>query len=345
MNVKQKILFIICIFLFCFSISYAQNGCIFGKIVDSNTGEFLSNVSVSLILGGNTVGQLTTKEDGLYTFDITQSGNYQLTFKKTEYDKFSYSSFYVSSNESIRKDVPLQKPARFICITEVNNPDEEIDSLDIGAITCSEIYYVNFVNWGGVTINYVTDKMCEWITEVTPSSGTLKPNESNRITIKIDPDKFEAGKTTGKILIITNNGNKVLSIKAIGKFPEIITLPPTQDFADGDSWPNAFNAEISFNGRHTFKEMGYCFSDINSVPTINDNVVLANDLGTYAYKDYWADENSFPWGEWSDDDPLGLEYACHTYYVRAFLIYENENNLVLYSDNIEQFTLWDILCP
>lgn len=236
----------------------------------------------------------------------------------------------------------MQKPARFISITEVGNHAKEIDILNIGAITTPESFYVDFFNSGDVDIDYVTGKMCEWI-EITPSLGTLKPNQSNRITIKIDPEKFEAGKITGKMLIITNNGNKVLNIKAVGKFPEIITLQPTQAFADADLFPNTFRAEIKFKGRHTFKEMGYCFSDVNPIPTINDCVVQANDLATLDYKDYWMDEHKFPW--LSGTELFDPYFACRTYYVRAYLKYENENNIVIYSDNVAQFTLWDILCP
>jgi len=348
MNLIQKTLsVVICVCLFGFSELYAQNGRIYGKIVDINTGECLNNVSVSLIFGGNTAGQFTTKEDGTYTFPITQAGDYQLNFKRAEYDNFSYASFSVRAGDSIRKDVALQKPPRFLRITEVNNHDKEIDVLDIGSIIATESYYVDFFNSGGVDIDYVTGKMCEWITEVTPSSGTLKPNESNRITIKINPDKFEAGKTTGKMLIITNNGNKVLNIKAIGKFPEVKTLVLTTAYNDPQNkFPDTYRSEIKFNGRHTFKEIGYCFSDVNKIPTINDNVVIANDAGTFDYKDYWTfgltGKHLLPWldsGELFDP-----EFACRTYYVRTYLKYENENNVVLYSNNVAQFTLWEILC-
>lgn len=323
---------------------YGQNGSVFGKVVDNSTGECLSNVSVSLMQGSNTIGQHTTTKDGTYTFDITQSGNYQLNFQRVEYDVFSYSTFYVHAGEFMRKDVSLQKPPRFLQITEVNNHNKEIEVLDIGELTSENTYYFDFFNSGGIDIDYVTSKMCEWITTVTPSSGTLKPNESHRITVKINPDKFEAGKTTGKMLIITNNGNKVLPIKAIGKFPKIITRPPSPILL-----PQQFKCEISFNGRHTFKEMGYCFSDINPIPTVNDNVVLAMayKLDTFEYDDNLTyavtGQHEFSWlGGTELFDP---NFACRTYYIRAFLKYENENNTIVYSDNVEKFTLMEFLCP
>jgi hypothetical protein len=348
MNIKQKILSIIICLLFGFSELYGQIGCIYGKILDYNTGECLNNVSVSLIFGGNTAGQFTTKEDGTYTFPISQAGNYQLNFQKAEYDDFSYASFPIHAGDSIRKDVPLQKPPQFLRITEVGNHNKEIENLYIGSITVPEFYYVQFFNSGSVDIDYITGKMCEWITEVTPSSGTLKPNEPPTIIrIRIDPDKFEAGKTTGKMLVITNNGNKVLNIEAIGKFPEVKTFALTTAYNDHQNrFPDTFMSEIEFNGRHTFKEIGYCFSDVNKNPTINDNVVIANDAGTFDYKDYWTfgltGKHVFPWlgsGELFDPD-----FACRTYYVKTFLKYENENNVVIYSNNVAQFTLWEILC-
>lgn len=109
MGIKQKILsIIIYLFLGIFSELYAQNGHIYGKIIDRNTGECLSQVSVSLILESSTEGQMTTKEDGTYIFDITRTGNYQLNFKRTEYDDFSYTSFPVHTGDSIRKDAPCK---------------------------------------------------------------------------------------------------------------------------------------------------------------------------------------------------------------------------------------------
>lgn len=345
----QKILpTVLCLFFFGFSVLYAQNGRIYGKVIDNNTGEFLDRVSVSLLLEGSIVSQIITSTNGIFSFDITQTGNYQLICKRTEYDDFSYASFHVRTEDSIRKDVPLQKPPRFLRITEVGYPDKEINVLDIGAITVPEPYHVDFCNLGGVVIEFVTGRMCEWITDVTPSSGTLEPNESIRITFKINPDKFEAGKTTGKLLIITNNGNKVLNIKAIGKFPKIKTYTITTAYNDPENlFPDTYRAEIEFNSRHTFMEMGYCFSDVNKNPTINDNVVLANDLGNFDYKDYWTfgltGKHLFPWLGGSElFDPGSV---CQTYYVKAFFKYENENDSVVYSDNVAEFTLWKILCP
>jgi len=344
MNIGQKILLItIGLFLGAFLELHAQSAQIYGKVLDSNTGERLNNVTVSLILGNNTVSQTRTEEDGTYTFTVTQAGNYQLNFQRAEYDDFSYTSVRVRAGESMRRDAMMQRPPRFISVTEVGNHSIEKDYLDIGDITTPQFFYVDFFNSGGVDIHYVTGKMSEWITEVTPSSGTLRPNESNRITIRIDPDKFEAGETTGKVLIITNNGNRVLPIKAIGRFPEIITLPIV------DVWPSRFESQINFNGRHTFIEMGYVFSDIDEIPTtINGNVVLvsATHLSTFTYSSQFTfaftGRHSFPWLDLEITNLFPPEFFCRTYYVRAFLRYAN--GVVIYSDNVEQFTLMEFMC-
>lgn len=320
-----------------------QTGWIYGKVVDGSTGECLNRVKVSLMQNEGTIEQFTTQEDGRYWFDIAEEGEYQLMFKRVEYDSSFYAVFPVRFGDSIRKDAALQFPAHFIRITEVNDSKKEIEMLDVGALTEESVYYVDFFNSGEVDIEYVIGKMSEWITEVTPSVGILKPNESNRITIKINPDKLEAGKTTGKVLVITNNGNKVLPIKAIGKFPEITVLPTE------DNFPQKFQCQVSFNGRHTFKEVGYCFSDENAIPTINDQVVLAfqYEWNTFEYDDFlehiMTGSHKFPWLEGTElFDP---EFVCRTYYVRAFLKYENENDTIVYSNNVTQFTLLEFLCP
>jgi hypothetical protein len=207
--------------------------------------------------------------------------------------------------------------------------------INVGAINSSQSYHVDFFNSGATTLKYITGTNRQWITIVTPATSTIAPIQSQRITITIDPTKFEAGRTTGKVLVISNNGNAVLSIKAVGKYPEISVLPIE------DPFPNTFRSEVTFNGNHTFKEMGYCFSHTNSLPTTNDNYVLANDIGSFTYKDYWSDSSQFPWIgnlNWVDE-------VCQTWYVSAFLTYENETDTIIYSSNVEQFILWDILCP
>ena len=342
MNVCLKILSL-CLLLSAFGGAYGQCGWVYGKVVDGSTGERLSGVMVTLLQDGETIDRKMTTDDGSYRFGIPREDKYRLMFEKSELDSSFYAAFPVRCGDSIRKDASLQKTPRFIRITEVNDPEKEIKMLDVGALTEESLYYVDFFNSGEVDIEYVTGTMSEWITSVTPSSGILRPNESIRITIKINPEKFEAGRTTGKVLVMTNNGNAVLPIKAIGKFPEITMLPIEGYF------PSKFQCQISFNGKHTFKEVGYCFSDKDTIPAIDAQVVLAfqymldvfeyNDVLTYGV----TGKYEFPWLEGTElFDP---EFACRTYYVRAFLRYGDENDIVIYSGNVEQFTLWDILCP
>jgi hypothetical protein len=343
----KKIVLLAITTLFLISFTEQEKYNLFGKVVDGITGERLKGAIVVLTnKASGTISSQGTDADGNYEFNVS-AGTYKLEVTKNEYtdDKsFVYETITIKAGEQIQRDIALEKPPRFLRITEVNEPDKEIESLDIGALTSKNSYYVDFVNWGGVNIDYVTSKMCEWITEVSPSSGSIEPTKSHRITIKIDPDKFEAGKTTGKVLIITNNGNKVLNIKVIGKFPEIITLPPTPILL-----PQKFQCQINFNGRHTFKEMGYCFSDVNPIPTVNDNVVLAlaYNLSTFEYDDNLTyavtDKHQFPW--LGGSELFDMRFACRTYYIRAFLKYENENDTVIYSKNVEKFTLMEFLCP
>jgi hypothetical protein len=345
----RKIVFLIITTLILVSFTKQENHTLSGKVVDGITGERLQGAVVVLTnKASSTILSQVTDAEGNYGFNVP-AGTYKLEVTKNEYtdDKpFVYETIIIKVDEQIQRDVALEKPPRFLRIMDVNHT-KDIESL--GRNDFSGNYYsVDFVNWGGVNIDYVTGKMCEWITEVSPSSGILKPlgspQSSIRITIKIDPDKFEAGQTTGKVIIITNNGNKVLNIKAIGEFPEIITLPPTPIL-----FPQKFQCQINFNGRHTFKEMGYCFSDVNPIPSINDNVVLAlaYNLSTFEYDDNLTfavtDKHQFPWLEGSE--LFDTRFACRTYYIRAFLKYENENDTVIYSKNIEKFTLMEFLCP
>ena len=322
---------------------------LYGKIVDSRTGEYLSGVSVGFsFISGEKISSITTDKSGTYQFDIPTGGEYVLKVSKNEYTDTGIitDTVKIMKGEQKRRDFSLEKPVRFIHITEVSNNDKDIEILNVGTLASIGTEYVEFYNAGTVPLKYVVGKNCDWIIAVSPLSGTLDPMRAEQVSITIDPAKLEAGKTTGKVLVMTNNGNAALSIKAVGNFPEITVLPAvtTAYRDDKNLFPDTFQSEIKFGGKHTFKEMGFCFSDKNQIPTTtNDKCVLANDIGNFSYKDYWNDTHLFPWLEgglesWETD-------ACKTYYVRAFLKYENENDTTIYSNNVIRFTLWEILCP
>ena len=83
--------------------------------------------------------------------------------------------------------------------------------------------------------------------------------------------------------------------------------------------------------------------------SVKDPVVLASmfEFENYEYDDFYmhvlTDKYQFPW--FQSTELFDPKFACRTYYVRAYLKYENENDTIIYSRNVEQFTLWEILCP
>ena len=340
-RIMNRTCYIGILFMCCVQALSAQTGCVYGKVLDFNTTMELSNVCVSLLHKGGVEERTFTNELGEYRIKVEKNKSYQLQFDKAEYNT-TKESLCLKGKDAMRRDAIIGKPLGFLRITEVGNAEKEIEVIDVGALEVPSSYYVQFFNGGSENIEYRIGCMQEWITEITPSSGILKPNESPVIlTIKVDPKKFEAGKTTGKILIKTNVGSRILSVKAIGKFPVLTVLPPISKFTeDPDNlFPDTFRAKIEFEGKHTFEKMGYCFAENNPLPTINDAVVYMNDMGDYSYYAHYADTMAFPWltmeGGW---------IPCQRFYVRAFLLYNNENKLVHYSRNVEKFILWDLFC-
>ncbi|MCM1531395.1 MAG: hypothetical protein NC048_03000 [Bacteroides sp.] len=331
----------ICVlYLCCTFCLYAQTGCVYGKVLDFHTAELLPHVGVSLLYNGRVEGRVFTDEQGTYSLRVERNKMYQLRFDKAEYGVVT-EDLYVEGADSLQRDAIIGRPMDMLRITEVGNKDKEVDRIDVGALESPASYYVQLFNGGGEALEYSIGSVQEWITEIIPASGVLKPNGNPEFfTIKIDPKKFEAGKTTGKILIKTNFGSKILTVTAVGKFPTLTVLPPiTRGTDDPDNlFPDTFIAEIEFLGRHTFEKMGYCFAENDSLPTINDNVVYVNDLGDYSFYSHYS-ETPLPWltmeGGW---------VPCQTFYIRAFLVYNNENKVVHYSKNVQKITLWDILC-
>jgi hypothetical protein len=338
----QKYLFVL--FLLSFTRLSGQI-ILYGKVIDGNTGERLDNALVQLLSFENSlIEQKQTESNGEYRFNIKQTGSYRLKVCRAEYDNFVYETIKINQDDSIRRDVPLEKPPKFLCIINVNGTNCK-DTLKEKEIGNDKLFRFKLFNSGPVPLKWIVGQNKEWISvfssEKHTTSGILdsESNENSQIMdVTINPDKLEAGLTVGKVLVMSNNGNAILSIKATGKYPEISILPIKE------LWPSEFKGVIQFEGRHTYKEMGFCFSDINENPSIKDNVVLANDIGNFTYNDHLNyginGSSNFSWLEGF----LKEEDICRTYYVRAFLKYENENDTVIYSKNVEHFTLLEIFC-
>ncbi|GHT32983.1 hypothetical protein FACS189434_06050 [Bacteroidia bacterium] len=344
---KKYLTILIAIFLSLFPHLSAQNGVIYGKIVDSATGERISNAQISVLYNGEAVGQPVIN-NGQYSFNANKAGNYSIKVVKAEYNTFS-GSVIASLGDSMRRDIALEKPPRFLKITEVNNNSAEIKEIDFGAVETFGYRYVDLFNSGTTALNYTTGKTKPWIVDVSPSSGTLQPNESQRITIKVEGAKLEAGETSGKMLVMSNNGNAVLGIKAIGKYPKVTMLSVTRfDRPDNDS-PNTFRGEIETIGANTYSKRGFCFSSISDMPIIEDEnciSVVCNTYGDFIYRDYWVDDQAkelppFPWNTWE-----GMWATCQPWHVRAWVTYDRGNGkeIVIYSDNVIKFIRAEFMC-
>ena len=311
---------------------FGQNSVIYGKVIDSNTGERLSEVSLTLKNGDNIMIESKMIKGENYSFVVQKTGSYKLEVGKNEYDTV-FEDITVLFEDSLRRDVVLKRPPKFLCIIKVNGQDCKDILKEVDINTSGNLFRFALFNSGYVPLKWIVSKNCEWISvsssESNATNGTLDSEGKENMTVIIDPEKLEAGKTTGKILVLSNNGNAVLSIKAVGKYPDIIMLPIEGLF------PDTFKAQIDFKGRHTYQEMGFCFSYINENPTISDEYVLANDLGAFSYKRVFERTSYIlPWYRVFMDE----NDVCKTYYVRAFLKYEN--GTIIYSSNVEKFTLW-----
>lgn len=333
--VFKKIFFVyVIVFLEC-SILCAQPCIVYGKVLDYGTGKRMGTVPIGLVKNGEVESSMRTDDRGEYSFEATKNQVYQLFVKLVDYEVLE--DEFVCSVDSMRRDVVMYKPMKILYITEVGNADKEVELLDIGAIRAQTSYYVQFFNAGSESITYHIGSMRKWITEISPLSGAIEPNEMMIVTIKIDPKKFEAGDIVGDILVMTNDGCKILRIKAIGEYPVLTMLPPVKQYGFGD--PDTFITKIEFEGQHTFKKLGYCYSYTNQLPTVEDNVVFANDMGTYAYDMLYDLEHSLSWFNSFFDE------ACRTYYIRSFLVYEKgQDTIIHYSWNVEKFTIMEELC-
>lgn len=283
----------------------AEQGSIYGTIVDFSTGEPIHNANIQLRPSGETT---LTGSDGMYEFIDIPEGNYSISVSKAEYtDLIDDYIIKLKGGQRMRRDLMIEKIPTYIRITDMVGQD--ITGLDFGSNPSTNMLSFSIYNNGTVSIDCDIHYSCKWIVSVSEIPNTLRPGQNVMVTVQIDRSKLDAGNNTTMLYISSNNGSNALLIQAVGDafIPLVSTLPVT--YMDGTitPWCNTFNAEVLAVGNPAYHKRGFCYSATNPNPTINDNRidVAGTGLGKYSYT-YW----NFP-------------QKKQIYYVRAWVIYGN----------------------
>ena len=318
----KKILHIACSLLFCFSAALwfgcKENevqlpGSIHGWITDKATGEPIKTAGVELQPSGV---KTVTGTEGQYEFSEVDPGIYKLHITKTGYAELFSSEIIVKSGKATQSDVQIEKLPPALRI--VNDKQEDIDSLDFGAVQDDITRSFNIFNDGIESLQWEITKTAEWITKVSKESGDLRAGATQSIILTIDREKLNGGRNITTVHITSNDGSKELKVIAIGEtriLPTLNTLAAT-DVKRSSAILHGILTDV---GTPQYTERGFVYA-LSSMPTI-ENTIAKLTVAVTADKSFQATATNLEEG--------------NTYYVRAYAI--NKAGTA-YSTNEMQFT-------
>ena len=246
-------------------------GSIYGIVTDKATGEPVKSANVQLRPTGETS---LTGNDGRYEFLDLKNGNYSITVSKTGYtDLVDDYVITVEGSKAMRRDVQIEKlPAE---LRVMDGEGNDITELDFGSMHDDNARMFNIFNNGTTALEYEIIKTASWINSINPQQGSLNPGTTKPVVIIIDREKMSMGNNTTSISITTNDGGKLLTIKA-NKAGAISTLEAM------DVTKTSALLCGSINENLTYTEKGFYYGDDHSVE--EKQVVSGYSIGEFSHK-------------------------------------------------------------
>lgn len=248
-----------------------EPGSIYGIVTDKATGEPVKNANVQLRPSGETS---LTGNDGRYEFLDLKNGNYSITVSKTGYtDLVDDYVITVEGSKAVRRDVQIEKlPAELRIMDGEGN---DITELNFGSMHDDNTRMFNIFNNGTTALEYEIIKTALWIKSINPQQGSLQPGATKPVIIIIDRDKMSMGNNTTSISITTNDGGKLLTIKA-NKAGAISTLEAMDVTKTSALLCGSINENV------TYTEKGFYYGDDHSVE--EKQVVSGYSIGEFSHK-------------------------------------------------------------
>lgn len=201
--------FICCLFLFACT-KEEKTGTIYGTVRDRVTNEPVKAAGVELMpIGLKTV----TGSDGTFTFPNIEWGEYELYVTKTGYVPTKKSGIQLKGTSALY-DVQIEQQTSALHI--LDDQGEEINTLDFGDEADDVSRLFNIYNDSEEALSWQITKTANWIESVSATSGTLQAGGKQGIIVVINRNDLQQGENTTTMHITSDNGNKQLTIKAIG---------------------------------------------------------------------------------------------------------------------------------
>lgn len=245
-------------------------GSIYGIVTDMATGEPVRSANVQLRPSGETV---LTGNDGRYEFLELKDGNYSIIVSKTGYtDLIDDYVVTVDGSKAMRRDVQIEKLPPELMIMDGNN--NNITELDFGSMHDDNTRMFNIFNNGTVALDFDIVKTAPWIESISPINGNLKPGATKPVVIIVDRNKMAMGNNTTSISITTNEGGKLLTIKA-NKAGDVSTFHALEITKTSALMRGSVNVNV------TYTEKGFFYGgDLNME---NKQVVSGFGIGEFSF--------------------------------------------------------------
>lgn len=229
-------------------------GDITGVVKDDADGHLIENCQVSL---GTTGRSVITNADGQFTFEGVESGDYQLTFKRSGYNDVT-KNVTVVNGQTTRTDVMMKGKSNFEMSTQQCDFGELANSMKI-----------SFYNHSSYPCDYNIKNVPDWA-KFSSVKSSIPANGTVDITIEALRDKLASyGVFEASVLIEYGSGSSAtlhLSVcKVEPQAPTLATGVPKEVTTKGFM----VEGEILSTGGSTVKEYGHCWSKSNDVTLYN----------------------------------------------------------------------------
>ena len=162
------------VFTGCEKESEKANSTIKGVVTDKETGETLSGVTIGLQPTGK---QVQTAEDGAYIFENLKAGTYTLKAQKEGYVDYTKEEIQLIADQTAALDVEMEEP-----FLEFQLTDEEGNIIE--EVGCGIESSFKLKNVGNIAGEWRMEWDADWITEISPASGSLAAGATETITMK-----------------------------------------------------------------------------------------------------------------------------------------------------------------
>ena len=175
-------------------------GEITGTVKDGKTSLLVENALVSII-SGNETRSITTQTDGVFSFKRIQPGSVQIRVTKDKYELYTQ-NIKVSAGENSTVTTTLQPKTAILDISPA--------TLDFTGLEVSKVIYIKNATGSG-TIGFSTKSNENWMS-VSPSTGTVRDNQTVTLTVTVDRKGLAYGNYTGAIVFNADNNSIIYNI-------------------------------------------------------------------------------------------------------------------------------------